>query len=401
MTGSRGWTRRRVLTASGAVAAAGATAGPAAAQDTDEDFEGWFGGEVKGAATSNYDGSVTDMTGQDEVTVDVGAEGNGGPFAFGPAAMRIDPGTTVTFEWISDTHNIVVETQPDGADWQGVSSIENTGFSITHTFETEGTYKYYCQPPLSIGMKGAIVVGGGAGGGAPVGEPDYEGWFGGDVKGGATDNYTGSTVDSRGQDEVTVEVGAEGNGGTFAFGPAAVRISPGTTVNFEWTSDTHNIVVESQPGGGGWGGISEIRNTGFSTSHTFEATGIYKYYCQPHLSVGMKGAIVVGDVGPSQAGPSIELTGLEQSLLALGIGAGVLAPVGFALADKFVRSWGVEPAPARDAPAYEPAEPVGHDEFEPGGTWRLVLVYFAILVVMWVFMYFVEFLGRGGPTVIG
>jgi hypothetical protein len=43
---------------------------------------------------------------------------------------------------------------------------------------------------------------------------------------------------------------------------------------------------------------------------------------------------------------------------------------------------------------------IGHDEFDPVGTLVLILAYFAILVVMWVFMYFVEFLGRG-LTVVG
>ncbi|USZ69430.1 hypothetical protein NGM10_06770 [Halorussus salilacus] len=43
---------------------------------------------------------------------------------------------------------------------------------------------------------------------------------------------------------------------------------------------------------------------------------------------------------------------------------------------------------------------IGHDEFDPVGTLTLILAYFAILVVMWVFMYFVEFLGRG-ITVVG
>jgi len=43
---------------------------------------------------------------------------------------------------------------------------------------------------------------------------------------------------------------------------------------------------------------------------------------------------------------------------------------------------------------------IDHDEFNPRGTLALILVYFAILVVMWVFMYFVEFLGND-LTVIG
>lgn len=55
-----------------------------------------------------------------------------------------------------------------------------------------------------------------------------------------------------------------------------------------------------------------------------------------------------------------------------------------------------ESAAAQDGVVRE----IGHDEFDPVGTLALVAIYFAILVGMWLFMYFVEFLGNG-PTVIG
>jgi hypothetical protein len=43
---------------------------------------------------------------------------------------------------------------------------------------------------------------------------------------------------------------------------------------------------------------------------------------------------------------------------------------------------------------------IGHDEFDPKGTLALITIYFLILVVLWVFMYFVEFLGND-LTVVG
>ncbi|QCS43825.1 hypothetical protein [Natrinema versiforme] len=43
---------------------------------------------------------------------------------------------------------------------------------------------------------------------------------------------------------------------------------------------------------------------------------------------------------------------------------------------------------------------IGHDEFDPIGTAILIALYFLILVLLWLFMYFVEFLGNG-PTVVG
>lgn len=43
---------------------------------------------------------------------------------------------------------------------------------------------------------------------------------------------------------------------------------------------------------------------------------------------------------------------------------------------------------------------IGYEDFSPIGTATLIAIYFAILVVLWVFTYFVEFLGRN-VTVIG
>ena len=147
-------TRRSLLRASaGAGAAAVGTSalvGGAAAQDASVDE--WL------SDADNYDG-VIDETGSGEVTVEVGTNANGGSFGFGPAAVQVDPGTTVTFEWVSNTHNVLVENQPSEAGWSGEEGINNEGYSYSHTFETEGVYTYYCNPHLSMGMKGAVVVG--------------------------------------------------------------------------------------------------------------------------------------------------------------------------------------------------------------------------------------------------
>lgn len=56
----------------------------------------------------------------------------------------------------------------------------------------------------------------------------------------------------------------------------------------------------------------------------------------------------------------------------------------------------MESSPSQDGIVRE----LGHDDFDPVGTAALITIYFIILVVLWIFMYFVEFLGNG-PTVIG
>jgi len=161
-------TRRSLLRASAGAGAAtvgtSALAGGAAAQDAGVDE--WL------SDVGNYDG-VVDETGSGSVTVQVGVDANGGPYGFGPAAVRVDPGTEVTFEWASNTHNVVVESQPENADWSGQEEINNEGYTYSNTFETEGVYQYFCGPHRSMGMKGAVVVGdvevgGGGSGGSGV-----------------------------------------------------------------------------------------------------------------------------------------------------------------------------------------------------------------------------------------
>jgi len=105
--------------------------------------------------------------------------GPGGDLVFAPADVEILPGTQVVWEWDSDTHNVVPDGQPDGANWSGHTPVENTGFTYSHTFTVEGTYDYYCEPHLTAGMEGSITVtsdaGGSGGGGYEPPDPAHMG----------------------------------------------------------------------------------------------------------------------------------------------------------------------------------------------------------------------------------
>ncbi len=102
-------------------------------------------------------------------------------------------------------------------------------------------------------------------------------------------NFEG-TVDRTGRDSVQVAVGAEGNGGGFAFSPAAVAVSTGTVVEWVWTGKggEHNVVAED-----GSFDSEFASSQGFTYDRTFTRNGVHRYYCKPHLSLGMKGAITV------------------------------------------------------------------------------------------------------------
>jgi halocyanin-like protein len=108
------------------------------------------------ADTTNYDGTVADRTGQEEVTVRVGAEGNGGGFAFGPPAVRVDPGTTLVWEWTGSggLHNVVAEN----GDFDSGSPVSGDAETFSHAVSGTGTWLYYCNPHRALGMKGAVVV---------------------------------------------------------------------------------------------------------------------------------------------------------------------------------------------------------------------------------------------------
>ena len=89
---------------------------------------------------------------------------------------------------------------------------------------------------------------------------------------------------------MTVQVGAQANGGGFGFSPAAVAVSPGTTVVWEWTGEGGSHDVQAKDGSF----ASELTDeSGHTFSRTFDATGTTRYYCMPHKTMGMKGAVVV------------------------------------------------------------------------------------------------------------
>jgi len=124
-----------------------------------------FGGYLDDA--SNYEGTVEDMTGMDEATVEVGA---GQGLAFGPAAVQVDPGTTVVWEWTGNggAHNVVAES----GNFESGQPVESSSETFEHTFDEAATETYYCNPHKGAGMKGAVVVG--EGGEAATGGSEEE-----------------------------------------------------------------------------------------------------------------------------------------------------------------------------------------------------------------------------------
>jgi halocyanin-like protein len=128
----------------------GDTSLPTASVDSaaKEAVDGWL------SDVGNYDGTVFEYA-ADSPAVAVGAQGNGGNYAYEPAAIAVSPGTTVTWEWTGrgQQHNVV---ENDGGYESELTTEE--GFTYEYTFDSTGTSLYLCTPHRGLGMKGAVVV---------------------------------------------------------------------------------------------------------------------------------------------------------------------------------------------------------------------------------------------------
>lgn len=82
---------------------------------------------------------------------------NGQPDVFLPELLRIEPGDSVTFQADDSGHDVrsLMNDIPAGA--KPFSGPISKTFTVT--FTVPGVYAYKCQPHLSFGMVGMIVVG--------------------------------------------------------------------------------------------------------------------------------------------------------------------------------------------------------------------------------------------------
>ena len=89
------------------------------------------------------------------VDVTVGPSGN---LVFSPSSVTIHPGDQVRWTWGSSGHSTTSGSpgQPNGI-WD--SGIRNQGATFTHTFNSAGTFPFYCIPHGGCcGMVGTVTV---------------------------------------------------------------------------------------------------------------------------------------------------------------------------------------------------------------------------------------------------
>ena len=133
---------RRALLAAAGTAGATALAGCA-----DAVLPGAGGDDAGGSGDERVD-----RTGEETVAVDVGADDG---FAYAPAHVRVDPGTTLVWEWTGKGggHNVYAV---DGSFESELVAEE--GHTYERAFETPGTHEYVCTPHQTRGMRGSVKV---------------------------------------------------------------------------------------------------------------------------------------------------------------------------------------------------------------------------------------------------
>ena len=116
------------------------------------------GGTATPTSTETPAGTSTPAEEADH-TVAMVTEGDA--YYFDPIGLAVDPGDTV--EWVIESggHSSTSydDRLPEGAETWDSGVLSGEGTSFRHTFETEGTYDYFCTPHKTLDMLGRLVVG--------------------------------------------------------------------------------------------------------------------------------------------------------------------------------------------------------------------------------------------------
>jgi len=78
---------------------------------------------------------------------------------FDPAELSVKVGATVTWSNEGGFHTVTGgDGAADASSPIGNATLGDASATHTVTFDKAGTYPYFCQPHVSLGMKGTIVV---------------------------------------------------------------------------------------------------------------------------------------------------------------------------------------------------------------------------------------------------
>ena len=158
--------------------------------------------------------------------------------------------------------------------------------------------------------------------------PALDEWLTETEVGGPDDTYDGEVLDRRDREPVRVDVGVDGDGGTYAYDPSAVAVAPGATVRWVWVDDRegHSVVAAPQRQFGEsdyeFASGGPVAEAGHEFERTLDREGVALYHCdgiaqshwerrgrrlrvdaaggagaalhlEPHRRLGMKGGVAV------------------------------------------------------------------------------------------------------------
>jgi len=171
--------RRTFVTVTGGLTAAGlvSLAGCNAPSDGEGNGENGTTEEDAGGDDAE-DGDTTTETTTEETTTEGGGDGGttqvsmvteGDEYYFDAVGLAVEPGTTV--EWVNEAgaHSSTAYAEgnggaevrriPEDAEAWNSETLSDEGATFSYTFETEGTYDYFCIPHKSLEMVGRVVCG--------------------------------------------------------------------------------------------------------------------------------------------------------------------------------------------------------------------------------------------------
>ena len=103
------------------------------------------------------DGSKSSASSEASGTGDVAAEVKILAREYVPAEVHVKKGQTVRWVWVQGTHDVVsgASCTPDN---KFVSGSAQSKGSFEHTFDSAGTFPYFCNPHCGLGMTGKVIV---------------------------------------------------------------------------------------------------------------------------------------------------------------------------------------------------------------------------------------------------
>lgn len=139
---------------------------------TPVDYGDWFAETPAASGTSGVAETENPLR-RDAVTVRVGGPGGYDPEAdewetapvYDTPALRVTPGTTVTWRWVpgAGEHSVVAEDGSFESDLVAVEAADSPERQedehvFEHAFEEPGVHRYACERHRDDGMRGAVVV---------------------------------------------------------------------------------------------------------------------------------------------------------------------------------------------------------------------------------------------------